>query len=103
MIKRNETINIEVAYATREKQIIIALTVLKGTSMYEAVLQSNIEKKFNDLDLARSQMGIFGKLEFLPKQKIVEEGDRIEIYRPLKIDPKEARKERAKKSLLTRE
>ena len=103
MIKENEMVNIEVAYATPEKQLIIALAVLKGTSMYEAVLQSNIEKKFNDLDLAQSQMGIFGKLESLPKQKIVEEGDRIEIYRPLKIDPKEARKERAKKSLATRE
>lgn len=93
-----EVIRVEVAYATPELQLVIPLQVKRGTSLFDAAVQSNICKKFKELDLESSAMGVFGKLERFPKQREAKHGDRIEIYRPLKIDPKEARKERARRA-----
>ena len=42
-------------------------------------------------------MGIFGKVVKVPADHILREGDRVELYRPLKIDPKQARMNRARK------
>lgn len=92
-----DMIRVEVAYALPEKQKIIELHVEPGTTMYQAAVQSGITEHFEDLDLDKSPMGIFGKAEGNPKKRVLEEGERVEIYRPLKIDPKEVRKARAKK------
>ncbi|HET8706079.1 MAG TPA: RnfH family protein [Pseudomonadales bacterium] len=97
-LSESEVINVEVAYATVEKQLVLPVQITRGTSIYDAAVQSNICQKFIGLDLEHSAMGVFGKLERFPKQRLAEAGDRIEIYRPLKVDPKEARKERARKS-----
>lgn len=91
------TINIEVSYALPNKQQIIALQVAEGCSLFEAAQQSGIDKQFEGLDLASAKMGLFGKVVAKPKEQAVEEGDRIEIYRPLIADPKEVRKTRAAK------
>lgn len=88
-------INIEVAYALPHKQQIIALQVVEGCTVFEAVEQSNIVKQFPGLDIESSKMGFFGKAIAKPKQEGVKEGDRIEVYRPLLADPKVVRKERA--------
>lgn len=91
------TINIEVSYALPGKQQIIALQVTEGCSLFDAAQQSGIDKQFEGLDLATAKMGLFGKVVTNPKEQAVEEGDRIEIYRPLIADPKEVRKTRAAK------
>lgn len=88
-------INIEVAYALPDKQRIIALQVAEGCTVFDAAEQSNIAAQFPDLDIENSKMGFFGKAISKPKQEVVKEGDRIEIYRPLLADPKLVRKERA--------
>lgn len=90
-------IQVEVAYALPEKQLIIPLTVKKGTTMFDAVLQSGITDKFDGLDVEAVPMGIFGKAERKPRERVLEEGERVELYRPLIADPKEARKKRAAK------
>ncbi len=90
-------ISVEVAYATPEEQKIIALDVLIGTTMYEAVVQSAITDAFPQIDIDNDKMGIFGKAVKNPKEHELREGDRVEIYRPLKIDPKQARLNRAAK------
>lgn len=90
-------IQIEVAYALPEKQMIIPLTVKKGTTMYDAVVQSGIAAKFEGLDVEAVPMGVFGKAERKPKERVLEEGERVELYRPLIADPKEVRKKRAAK------
>ena len=88
-------INVEVAYALPEKQMILPLTVKQGTALFEAAVMSGIAEKFEGLDLEATPMGVFGKAERKPKERVLEDGDRVELYRPLIADPKEVRKKRA--------
>lgn len=90
-------IEVEVAYATPEKQKILSLSVRDGTSVYEAVLSSGILAEFPEIDLGNTDMGVFGKVVKKPKEETLHAGDRVELYRPLKIDPKQARLNRASK------
>ena len=90
-------VKVEVAYATPEEQKIIAVDILVGTSMYDAVVQSGITDIFPQINIDTDKMGIFGKAVKNPKDHEMREGDRVEIYRPLIIDPKQARLNRAAK------
>lgn len=90
-------IKVEVAYATPEEQKIIAIDVVAGTSMYDAVMQSGITNVFPRINVDADKMGIFGKAVKNPKEHEMRDGDRVEIYRPLIIDPKQARLNRAAK------
>ena len=90
--------NVEVAYALADKQKIISVTVNKGCTVFEAAQLSGIAQQFPDIDLATAKMGIFSKLIDEPRTQLVQAGERIEIYRPLLIDPKEARAQRALKA-----
>ena len=87
-----ETVNIEIAYGTAEKQFLQSLRVPEGTTARRAVLQSGLAAAFPEADLA-APLGIFGKA--VKDSHILREGDRVEIYRPLQADPKEARRKRA--------
>ncbi len=96
-------IRVEVAYALPEKQKLIALDVPRGTTAYEAVELSGIADHFEGLDISAIPMGIFGQTlgskGLSPaKEYELEEGDRVELYRPLIADPKAMRKERAAKA-----
>ena len=98
-----EPIAVEVAYALPEKQKIIEVMVEPGTSAYDAVLKSKITDFFPGLDLDDAKMGIFGQVLGTKgladaKSYVLQAGDRVEIYRPLIADPKEARRKRAAKS-----
>ncbi len=84
---------VEVAYALPQEQKIISLQVEEGCSIETAIDRSGILLLFPEIDLSKQKVGIFSKLKKL--SEIVHEGDRIEIYRPLLIDPKEARRKRA--------
>jgi uncharacterized protein len=91
-----EFITIEVAYALPEQQTIIALSLPKGATVEQAITASKLLDLYPDLNKSQLNVGIFGsacKLEDLLKM-----GDRVEIYRPLHHDPKEARRQRALKS-----
>ncbi len=90
-------INVEVAYALPDEQKIIALKVEKGSSAYDAVVRSRIVEMFPEIDPDKASMGIFGKAIRDPKTEELKEGQRVEIYRPLLIDPKAARANRAAK------
>jgi putative ubiquitin-RnfH superfamily antitoxin RatB of RatAB toxin-antitoxin module len=91
-------IKVEVAYATPEKQLIVELDVELGTNMKQAAINSGIEKEFDGLDVASCPLGLFGRKVAKPELEILREGDRVEIYRPLIIDPKQARLNRASKA-----
>lgn len=91
-------ITIEVAYATPKRQLILSVDVSTGTTMVEAVRASGILREFPEIDMASVKMGVWGKTEKDPATRIMQTGERIEIYRPLLIDPKEARKNRASKA-----
>lgn len=96
-------IPVEVAYALPHKQKIVALDVEPGTTARQAVQMSNIERDFPDIDVDSAPMGVFGqalgtKGLASPEDYVLQEGDRVEIYRPLIADPKEVRKQRAVKA-----
>jgi hypothetical protein len=98
-----ERISVEVAYALPQRQRIIELQVPRGCTAFEAVQQSGITLEFPDIDPDTAAMGIFGKpldgkLLPPPKDYQLREKDRVEIYRPLLIDPKAARLARAAKA-----
>ena len=83
---------ISVAYAEPDQQEWIELEAPDGTTAEEAVRMSGILEKFPHLDLEGKQLGVFGKP--VKGDQALREGDRVEIYRPLKADPKKARTRR---------
>jgi len=88
---------VEVAYARPDKQQIVPVVVPPGTTALEAVKLSRITEIFPEIDPDAIDMGVFGKVVKNPAEHALSEGDRVELYRPLKIDPKQARLNRAKK------
>ncbi len=90
-------IRVEVAYATPERQEIRPVDVPEGTSAFDAVMASDIQTVFPEIDAESADMGIFGKVIKAPRSHPLRAGDRVEIYRPLQIDPKQARLNRARK------
>ncbi len=88
-----ESINVEVAYALPEKQIIRAVNVDAGTTLGAAIVQSGIMMDFPELELEDAKVGIFGKATVMTT--VLSDGDRVEIYRALIADPKEVRRKRA--------
>ncbi len=90
-----DKIQIEVAYATPDKQLILSLHVAVGTTVYQAAELSGIVNEFPEIQLSEVKMGLFGKGVRNPQEEVLREMDRVEIYRPLTIDPKVARANRA--------
>ncbi len=88
---------VEVVYATAEQQWLLVVEVAPGTTLREAVRLSGIAEQVPGLDVEACPLGIFGKVVNEAAKQAVEEGDRIELYRPLLVDPKEVRKQRAAK------
>jgi len=84
---------VEVAYARPDKQVIATVSVPKNSTLEEAIRVSGILEQFPEIDLNKNKVGIFGKLS--RQDCVLRPGDRVEIYRPLIADPKEARRERA--------
>jgi len=91
------TIQIEIAYATPERQVILVIQADEGSSPREVVMKSDIDQYFPEIDKQNCDIGIFGKA--IRPDQVLESGDRIEIYRPLLADPKEVRKRRAAQGL----
>jgi len=89
----NERIDVEVAYARPDEQVILALQVPDGSTIEDAIRRSGVLERFLEIDLATNKVGVFGKVAKLDQPLVA--GDRVEIYRPLIADPKEARKQRA--------
>ncbi|HEY5718593.1 MAG TPA: RnfH family protein [Motiliproteus sp.] len=89
---------VEVAYALPHDQKVVKLKVDIGCTVYEAVVRSKLVDHFPEIDPETTPMGIFGKAVRNPKTEVLSEGQRVEIYRPLLIDPKTARANRAAKA-----
>jgi uncharacterized protein len=85
--------NIEVCYALPGEQVILAVQLGEGSLVADAIEHSKILQTFPQIDLAKNRVGIFGKLVKL--DTVLREKDRVEIYRGLIVDPKEARRKRA--------
>jgi putative ubiquitin-RnfH superfamily antitoxin RatB of RatAB toxin-antitoxin module len=91
--------NVEIVYGIAAKQTCLQQSVKPGTTVLEAIQQSGMLQRWPEIDLlALNKVGIFGKFATLDTR--VNDNDRIEIYRPLDIDPKQARLLRAARSKL---
>ncbi|EJN17989.1 RnfH family protein [Pseudomonas sp. GM80] len=91
-------IEIEVVYAAVDRQVLRSVSVAEGATVRAAVVASGIGVEFPELDLAQCPLGIFGKVVADADSRLIQAGDRIEIYRPLLADPKEVRRLRAAKA-----
>lgn len=83
---------IEVVLALEDRQIVVALEVTPGTTLDQATFLSGLQAQAGELDLSSAPVGIFGRLR--GRGEAVADGDRVEIYRPLRADPKDARRQR---------
>lgn len=94
MDDKTEIMTVEIAYAVPDKQLIKSISVDAGTTAVEAVRLSGIREDFPQIPGDDEiEMGIFSKK--IPADEVLQHGDRVEIYRPLLIDPKEARRLKA--------
>ena len=93
-VEASDRIDVEVVYATPDQQRLIRLAVAPGTTAGEAIQVCGILAAFPEIDLARQTVGIFAQPVSL--DTTLAAGDRVEIYRPLEVDPKAQRRARAR-------
>jgi len=84
---------VEVVYAAKDSQSLLSLEVSEHCTVEQAIQQSGLLKTFPEIDLQKNEVGIFSQKVTLNHP--LQNGDRIEIYRPLLIDPKESRRKKA--------
>jgi hypothetical protein len=90
------TIRVSVVYSSKARHTHEEwVTLDDGASVLQAVQASGVLQRFPEIDLAQAQVGIWSRKASLGQS--LREHDRIEIYRPLAVDPKVARRERFRK------
>ncbi len=92
-MEADQTLRVELVYISPEKQMVMGLKVKRGTTIKAAILQSGLPERAPEIDLEVNKVGIFNEIR--PLDDVLKDGDRIEIYRPLRLDPKQARRRRA--------
>lgn len=86
---------VSVVYALPVEQVVVELELSDGATVGEAIEASGLPARFPEISLASAAVGVFGERATLAD--VLEQGDRVEIYRSLLADPKEARRRRARK------
>ena len=86
-------ISVEVVYATRARQDIVRVELEDGASAMEALLASGLRERHPGISRTGASLGIFGS-QVKPATRL-RAGDRVEVYRPLNVDPKAARRKKA--------
>jgi putative ubiquitin-RnfH superfamily antitoxin RatB of RatAB toxin-antitoxin module len=92
-VSKSPTIHVEVVYATPGRQEVVVLELTEGATVALAIAASGMANLFDDFDADTSRLGIFSRK--VGPDHALRDGDRVEVYRPLVIDPKEARRQRA--------
>lgn len=87
-------ITVQVCFALPDQSFLKEMSVQAGTTLEQAVRASGLQQQYPEIDIETQKLGIFGKIR--PADTVLREGDRVEVYRPLKADPKETRRRRAK-------
>jgi uncharacterized protein len=95
MVAEN-TISVEVAYATPQRQWLLDCEVAQGATLADAIAASGIRDMCPELVVEDGAVGIWSRVR--PLDTVLAAGDRVEIYRPLKADPKEVRRRRARQA-----
>ncbi|WP_176061435.1 RnfH family protein [Paraburkholderia sp. BCC1876] len=89
-------LSIEVCYALPDEQALIAVDLPEGATLQQALDASGILQRFPRIDLTTQKVGVFGKVKAL--DAVLADHDRVEIYRPLLVDPKLSRQRRVEKT-----
>lgn len=89
------TLNVEVVYAGPAGEDVVALTLPAGATLRDALRASGLALRHPEIDPERARIGVFGH-ERSPEEPATQ-GDRVEVYRPLRMDPTQARRERARR------
>jgi putative ubiquitin-RnfH superfamily antitoxin RatB of RatAB toxin-antitoxin module len=89
-------LSIEVCYASADEQTLIAVELPEGATVQQALDASGVLQRFPVIDLTTQKVGVFGKLK--PLDAVLADHDRVEIYRPLLVDPKLSRQRRVEKT-----
>jgi len=89
-------IQVVVVYALPDRQYLHQVTLARGSTLEQAIRASGILDQRKDIDLAKNKLGIFSRPAKLGDK--LNDGDRVEIYRPLLIDPKDLRRQRAERT-----
>jgi len=97
--EEQQTIRVEVVLAMPDSQKLVTLEVAGGSTVAEAIAQSGLPEMFEDFELNPDMVGVFGNKVSL--DQALQDGDRVELYRPLIADPKEVRRQRAVKQAKT--
>jgi putative ubiquitin-RnfH superfamily antitoxin RatB of RatAB toxin-antitoxin module len=95
------TIKVEVVFALPERQVLAEVLIAAGATVADAIEASGIEAQFPGVALDRLEAGVWGRV--VSRDTTLRSGDRVEIYRPLAIDPKEARRQLAAVGLTMKE
>jgi uncharacterized protein len=90
----DKPVAVEVVCATAERQVLRRLSLPAGSTVIQAVEQSGILQELPEVDFDPSRLGIFSRR--VAPDDVLQDGDRVEIYRPLTLDPKDARRRRAR-------
>lgn len=99
-----DVVMVELVYAASPEHIRRwPLRLPAGSTVAQAVAASGLLAEFPELAGTVLSLGVFGKLVAEPEQQVLRAGDRVEVYRPLLIDPKEARRLRAEKAKAKRQ
>jgi putative ubiquitin-RnfH superfamily antitoxin RatB of RatAB toxin-antitoxin module len=88
-------ITVSVVHAGPERVFSVDLTLPSGATVADAVERSGVRAALPDLEIREDRLGIFSRRATFGT--VLRDGDRVEIYRPLKIDPKVARRLRAQR------
>ncbi|MGQ8776223.1 RnfH family protein [Serratia sp. NA_112.1] len=89
-------IRVEVVYALPERQYLRNVKLAEGSNVEQAIMASGLLELRSDIDLQSNKVGIYSRPAKL--SDVLNDGDRVEIYRPLIADPKELRRQRAEKA-----
>lgn len=87
---------VTVVYALPDRQIVRDLDLQSGATVTSALEQSGLFTKYPEIDAPSVPVGIYGRV--VPRGTLLQPGDRVEIYRPLNEEPKEARRKRVRRN-----
>jgi putative ubiquitin-RnfH superfamily antitoxin RatB of RatAB toxin-antitoxin module len=95
MVDPQTSMQVQVCYALRDRQLLLNATLASGATIHDAIKASGILVQAPEIDISTLRVGVYGRLREL--DALLQDGDRVEIYRPLTADPMESRRRRAAK------
>ena len=97
----SDRIAVEVVFGRPDAQTLVALSLQQGATVASAIASSGLAENYPDESFADLPTGIWGRI--VDKECILKNGDRVEVYRPLLLEPRESRRRLAQLGLTMRE